>query len=306
VLSHTHHFAGSAWIPWVLLALEAALASPTVGSALVLGAVAAGQVFAGSGDLCLMAGFMAAGRALVFVCAGETAWRRSWRSLLVVAGVAPAFAALLSAAQWLPTVAILRSGLRLQMASAGNMYWSLHPASLLDLFVFRLVSDLPVNAAARAALYESREPLFACIYMGAAALVLVTLGLLQPWNRFKTFAATGLALSLVLALGRNTVVYPALLRVTPLAVFRYPSKYVIAVGFFWRCSSGCRRGLAHRAKSPRRAPGWVILGMAAAATGAALAAAAWVGAGPGSSRACSIRRRQPPSARRPLSRPARS
>src|SRR4029079_5497068 len=117
-----------------------------------------------------------------------------------VAGVAPACAALLSAAQWLPTVAILRSGLRLQMASAGNMYWSLHPASLLDLFVFRLVSDLPVNAAARAALYESREPLFACIYMGAAALVLVTLGLLQPWNRFKTFAATGLALSLVLAL----------------------------------------------------------------------------------------------------------
>ena len=233
VLSHTHHFAGTAWIPWVLLALEAALASPTIGAALLLGAVAAGQLFAGSGDLCLMTGFMAAGRGLMFLCTGGLDWRRRLRPLLVVAGVAPAFAALLSAAQWLPTVAILRSGLRLQMASARNMYWSLHPAALPDLFVFRLVSDLPVSGAARATLYDSREPLFACIYVGAAALVLVAFGLLQAWNPFKTFATAGLGLSLLLALGRNTAVYPALLSVTPLALFRYPSKYMIAAGFLW-------------------------------------------------------------------------
>src|SRR5262249_34890021 len=96
VVSHTHHFAGTAWIPWVLLALEAGLSSPTVGSALVLGGAAAGQVFAGSGDLCLMTGFMAAGRWLVFLRANRADLRRCLRSLLVVAGVAPAFAAVLS------------------------------------------------------------------------------------------------------------------------------------------------------------------------------------------------------------------
>lgn len=281
VVSHTHHFAGTAWIPWVLLALEAALASPTLGAALVLGAVAAGQVFAGSGDLCLMTGSMAAGRGVLFLCTGGTDWRRRSRSLLVVTAVATTFAALLSAAQWLPTATILRSGQRLEMASATNMYWSLHPASLPDLFVFRLVSDFPISTALRAALYESREPLFACIYVGAGALVLVSFGLLQAWSPLKGFATVGLGLSLLLALGRNTAIYPALLGVSPLAFFRYPSKYLIAAGFFWAVLVGLAAEDWLASSGPRTARrGWLVLAVVASVAGLFLATAGWLALNP--------------------------
>jgi hypothetical protein len=281
VVSHTHHFAGTALLPWVLLALETALASGTAAAAMLLGAVAALQVFAGSGDLCLMTAFIAVGRVLGFLAARPVSSGRRWRNAAVVAAVAPAFAAVASAAQWMPTIAILRSGLRLQLDPVGNLYWSLHPASLLDLFVFRLVADLPVNPTLRALLYESREPLFACIYLGAAAMALVSLGLTRPWRRLKAFCAAGVVLSLIAALGRNTLVYPALLKMTPLFLFRYPSKYVIAAGFFWAVLAGlaAEDWLRPWEATSRRRVG-MALGISGAFAAMALAGAVWLGRSP--------------------------
>jgi len=281
VVSHYHHFAGMAWIPWVLLALEVALRSRTVGAALGLGGAAGLQVFAGSGDVCLMTGLICAARIVVFVAHRGTLSAETWRTAAFVTVIASAFAAAVSAAQWLPTLAILKSGLRLQMDPSGNMYWSLHPASLPDLFAFRLVADLPISAAVRAALYESREPLFACLYLGAAAPAFVGIGLLRHWNQFKVFSAAGFVISLLAALGRHTVVYPVLLKTTPLFLFRFPSKYMIAVGFFW----GALAGLAaedwvrpSEASAPRRFRPALAIAGALAAT--ALAGALWLRSGP--------------------------
>ena len=238
VVSHTHHFAGTAWLPWVLLALVGALDSGRPRAGVVLGAVVAGQVFAGSGDLCLMTAFAGLGYGLTFVLAGPGSVAVRVRRVGLMTAVAGPVGGLLSAPQWLSTVAVLSSGQRLQLGPALKMAWSLHPASLVDLFVPRLVSDLPVNAAARGALFEGREPLFGCIYVGAAAAAIVASSLALPWNRFRAFSGIGFVLSILAALGRHTVFYPWMLQVTPLFLFRYPAKYVILAGFFWAALAG--------------------------------------------------------------------
>ena len=68
-----HHFASAAWIPWVLWALARALDRRTVASALLLGAVAAGQLLAGSADLAFMTALAAGGAVTAFVLGGRRA-----------------------------------------------------------------------------------------------------------------------------------------------------------------------------------------------------------------------------------------
>lgn len=267
VVSHTHHLAGTTWLPWVVLALERALRSGTARAHFALGAVAAGQVVAGSGDLCLMSAFVALSYLLVYVAAGAPPVGDRVRRALSLAAISLPAAALLSAPQWVPTLAILRSGQRLHLDHGFNLAWSLHPASLIDLFVPRFVADLPLNELARAAVFDSREPLFACVYVGAGAAALVASAVALPWDRAARFCGIGFILSILAALGKHAVLYPALLDVTPLHLFRYPSKYVILAGFFWAALVGQRLEAWLRTSDPGRRPlrrrWWIGLCLAA-------------------------------------------
>ena len=130
-----HHFAGAAWVPWVLWALHRALCRGTLGAGLVLGAVAGGQLLAGSADVVFMTALAAAGVVFAFVLGGAEGEGSRRGRLWMVARVLPAaagFAVLLSAVQWWPTVAQVVGGLRLSLESRASLYWSLHPASLID------------------------------------------------------------------------------------------------------------------------------------------------------------------------------
>src|SRR3990172_12396565 len=69
-----HHFAGAAWIPWVFLAAERALARRTVGRALAWGAVLGAQLLAGSADMALLTILALAS----YVLALHVEWRRPW------------------------------------------------------------------------------------------------------------------------------------------------------------------------------------------------------------------------------------
>jgi hypothetical protein len=251
LLGHTHHFAGAAWLPWVILALDRTLTLPTLRAGLALGAVAAVQVLAGSGDMCLMTAFIACGWT-GYRLLGPQAGPRG-RALAAAALIGAPLAALLSAVQWLPTLDLLRSGMRLGMSAEGHTYWSLHPASLIELLVPNALSGLPIGEALRGTLYESREPLYACLYLGAPAVVLVSLGLLRS-SRLAAFCSGAFAAALVVALGKYTPLYGWLAQVTPLSILRYPTKYTIAAAFFWSLlvASGAQAWLAGECTPPRR------------------------------------------------------
>ncbi len=165
---------GAAWIPWVLWALEGLLRGPGVRAALTAGARGRRPRSWPARGTCVspprcsasprIAWRLAApstSRAERSACASRGTGRSPrcwpWRSARCSGSPPPSW----SGAARAPSM-------DLRTAS----YWSLHPASLADLAVPRLVSDLPLSTASRAALFEGRGPLLACIYLGVVPLAL--------------------------------------------------------------------------------------------------------------------------------------
>jgi hypothetical protein len=237
-----HHFAGAAWMPWVLLMVARALAVPTVASGLRLGAVAGGQALAGSADMCLLTAIAAAGQGAVFLPRAPEPLTRRFRKAARVALVAAAFAALIAAAQWLPAFHLLARGARAAQSFSVTSTWSVHPASLADLLVPRLVADLPLRAEARAVLFDGRRPFLLSLYTGIAALPLVALAVPAGAHPLRRWAVLGFAFFVLAALGRHTPAYGLLLgAVPPLGLLRYPVKYMVPAALFWALLAG--RGL---------------------------------------------------------------
>src|SRR6185295_14773597 len=118
-----HHFAGAAWMPWVLLALERTVTRGDLSSALALGATAAAELLAGSGDMCLMTGVLGSARTLWRVLSEARGARlRAAAGLARSCLVAGIFGVTLTAVQWLPTAALLREGSRLDMPPRVSMF----------------------------------------------------------------------------------------------------------------------------------------------------------------------------------------
>jgi hypothetical protein len=233
-----HHFAGAAWIAWVLWAFSRAMQRPTLPRALVLGAAAGGQALAGSADLCLLTALTLAPRVLLALWEARA---HPWPILSALArmtAVAGVFGFLVAAAQWIPVVAILDAGSRLSQSHAASAFWSVHPASLLDLVVPRLLADAPLSAGLRQILFEGRGPLLTCLYLGAGAAPLAALGLLGRPHPLRAWAAAGFTLLVLLALGRYTPVYGLLASVPPYSMLRYPMKYMIPAALCWATLTG--------------------------------------------------------------------
>lgn len=243
-LSLFHHYASAAWLPWVLLGLERLLARPGICRALPLGALAGGMLLAGSGDMCLAAALMAGARLGLHVVvvrpSPSPAGRLAGATLAAVV-----LSAALGAAQWLPTLAHAAEGYRGGFDARTRTYWSTHPLSLLDLAVPRLVSGAELDASWRLRLFEGREPMLACLYLGVVPLALAGLALAQH-ARGSAPLAGGLALLLVLGLGRFTPVYDWLSHLPGLAQMRYPQKFLVPASlvFALLAASGAERWLA--------------------------------------------------------------
>jgi hypothetical protein len=221
-----HHYAGAAWMPWVLLALEALLRSPGLARAVGLGLTGASQLLAGSGDLALATAVLGTARVAWHVARSRPPWPRV-RTLAAAGALAAALALALGALQWLPTAERARRGFRAGPQDRRTLtYWSLHPASLIDLAVPHLVADAPVPPPARGALFEGRDPLLACPYLGMGALVLAALALALG-GRLPRLAAAGALFFLVASLGRHTPVYGWLLELPGFPLMRYPQKHLL-------------------------------------------------------------------------------
>jgi hypothetical protein len=185
-----------------------------------------------------MTALAALGRMAQFVAGGSGRPAARLAAALRSGGVALAYALALASAQLAPTLSALGSSSRLLMPSLVKMFWSLHPAMIVDLLVPGLVADLPMNEPLRATLLESRDPLLHCLYLGMAAAMLAALGAASSRDPFRGFALWGFVFFLVCALGRYTPVYPALLRIPVISLFRYPVKHMMAASFFWSVLAG--------------------------------------------------------------------
>jgi hypothetical protein len=274
-----HHYAGAAWLPWLLWALEGLVRRPGLATSLTLGLVGAAQVVAGSGDLCLAGGLLGGARLALHLLRARPA-RARLRALAWAGALAAALALALGAVQWMPTAASARQGHRAALDARTNTYWSLHPASLADLAVPRLVSDLPLSEEARQALFEGREPLLGCLYAGVVPLALAALGLAMR-APLALPAAAGLLFFVVASLGRHTPVYSLLLGLPGFSLMRYPQKFLwpAALCLALLAAAGGHAWAAGWGDAARRRARRVALVLLLAV--ALLLAAAWWVSGPG-------------------------
>jgi hypothetical protein len=228
MVSLWHHFAGAAWMPWVVLAADAVLRSPGVGRALLWGAAFAGQILAGSADMCAMTAAVTAIHALPLLRRRDSP--RAPLRALGSAAVALAFALGLSAALWIPVLETARRSGRWDMAEGMRTVWSVHPANLLQMVLPVLPSDLPLTSPARRTLFDVADPFLGSLYVGLPALALAAAafaGSRRPW----LFGLIALG-ALLLALGRHTRAYAlAVHLVPPLRILRYPSKAMVPAVF---------------------------------------------------------------------------
>jgi Bacterial membrane protein YfhO len=265
------HLAGASWIPWVVLAAGRALESRRVRDAVVWGLVVTAQVLAGSPDMCALGA-----AATAAWCLGRLRGDARHGVLprtLAAAALAAAVAIGLSAAQWLPTAAAARGGLRAALPFEERAFWSVHPLTVPQLLLPVSLLALPQYSAGGAALFEVWEPFLRSLYLGAAFLGLAAAAFVPAdLPRRATIAWIGAA-ALIVGLGRHTPMYAALAAaIPPMRLFRFPAKALVLLALAWALLAGFGFDQWRRAAalSASRWRGLVVaaLGLVAAAAGA--------------------------------------
>lgn len=224
-----NHLAAAAWMPWCLVATDAALEAPTVRRTLLWGAAMAMPVLCGSPDVLAMTAAIVG----LLVLSRIATWPASpailGRVALATAGAAVVTLGL-AAGQLLPSLDLAARSNRWGLSLAERTYWSIHPWGLLQLAVPVFWSDLAFSDAARHALFESREPFLLSLYMGVPLLALALAGLVAGQPRVRWLLGAVAAGATLVALGRHAPFYAAAVQVfTPLRVLRFPAKAMVPV-----------------------------------------------------------------------------
>jgi hypothetical protein len=261
-----HHFAGAAWMPWVLEAAEeTAVSGGRPRHVLRWGLLTGLQILAGSADVAAMTALVAA----VLVARHLVSPGGGTRLRLRVAGGALAAVALglgLSAALWIPTLEVARRSARWSLPASTREFWSLHPLSLLQLGLPAFLVDLPLQREWRLSLFEGREPFLESVYLGLPALALAGAALIDRSRRAVLLSAIAVLAGLV-ALGRHTFFHAAAIALLPpLAILRFPQKAMTLVALALSLLAGLGFDAWARSDFWRSRRGFVLgLGLAAAA-----------------------------------------
>jgi membrane protein YfhO len=230
-----NQLAGVAWMPWAGMCAIAALQTGRRRWAVAWGACQAAQVLCGSVESALMTAAGVAAYAIVMRPwqDGTTPLRRS----LLLAVLAVVTAVGLSAGQWVPSVMVAARSARVHLPAEMRTYWSVHPATLLQMWLPVPLHALHLSAPVRRALFEGREPLLASLYLGLPGLALVGAALVER-RRTTALVAGGLLVSVLVALGRHTPAYGWLTAIPPLTSVRYPVKAMLAASLCWALLAG--------------------------------------------------------------------
>jgi membrane protein YfhO len=279
-----HHFASASWIPWVLLAADRAVATGRGRGAVLWGVAMAAQVLGGSADMSIMTTLLAVALAARHAVPGRqrAAAAPAGRSL-AVAAAAGALALALSAGLWMPTLEAARRSQRWGLPWESRTPWSVHPAALAQVLLPVPLHQLPLSERWSAALFDSREPFLASLYLGAAASALAAAALVGARRSGRGILAGTAVLATLTALGKHSVFYALVTAVmVPLRIIRYPSKAMVFTGFAWAllAAMGYESLRAAGEAGGDRARRVVALSAAAiAALASSAAATAWL-AGP--------------------------
>ena len=210
-----------ALMPWVFSTVDGLIVART-GRRIACAALAFGLMLL-AGEPVTFAATVAAALAYAVTFGGGAA--------LGSAALSLAFGVLLSAVQLVPTAAITPGSIR--SSGALRDMWSLHPARLFETIapnLFGKYTGYPNEITQWLfVVNDMREPLLFSIYLGVPALLVAALGasLVRRSRQAAFWSVLGIV-SVVAAFGTHTILYRLALRVVPgLALFRYPSKYLI-------------------------------------------------------------------------------
>lgn len=212
--------ASLAWLPWILLAVYQLAQAPGRRTVLRLAALLALQWLAGHAQMAWYSLLLAGGWLLLWAWPTQTRWRALGG--FVAAGAA---ALALSAVQLLPTAEyLLQSQRASQVDAALAMTYSLWPWRLLGLLAPGLFgSPATGDFAGYGNFWED------AIYIGVLPLLLAVLMCrrVQP-RRLAWFLLGVVALSVLLALGRHTPLFPWLFaRVPSFDMFQGPARFSV-------------------------------------------------------------------------------
>ncbi|MEO8499968.1 MAG: YfhO family protein [Vicinamibacteria bacterium] len=253
-----HHMAGAAWIPWVWLAVERALARCPGRTDLALGVAMGAQMLAGSAEMCAATLMIATLR--ILLAKDRSLWR-PW----LTSGL---WAVALSAGVWLPAAEMVLNSARSALPEAARTFWSLSPISVFEFFLPIPLSAFPLAAGWQGALFEGREPFLASMFLGAPILPLCLAGLADSSLSRSARAAgfLGMAGAVLTALGKNAVFYSWLVTFVPvLKIFRYPSKAMIPAAVLICVWAGVGVASVRRTRRSRRTAWAGALGLSLSA-----------------------------------------
>jgi hypothetical protein len=248
-----NHFQSAVWLPWVLLFWERTILSRRWLNFVGLTILLACQLLAGSPEIFLLAmGLLVLDAIRLF---NEQQLREPWQAgaILICAGLAVVG---LTMVQLLPTGELIAQSRRDQAIPAVEaLAWSLRPSSLLGLLLPTLEADSSFSFGVRLLLVQG-VPFLLSHYIGV-----ISLFGLAAWFRAarlkERVTSIGLvAISLILAFGSNTPIYPYLYEWVPLfRVMRFPEKYFYLT--YVLLIFVVVRGLANVANNKESRPPWL-------------------------------------------------
>jgi hypothetical protein len=218
-----NHFEAAVWLPGVLLMGERLLLTQSWKNFLVLTLMLVLQFLAGSPE------FYAMSMALLFldglrIKAIEKKF--TYQRVFGLLAAANVLVIGLAMVQILPTAELyLESRGRYPIVYSEAVQWSLHPLRLLNLFFLDKTVDTTVSNGMGLFL-APKIPFFISHYLGAISLMGICLWFFYGKRKEKGVLLTLVIMSLVLAFGRHTPVYPFLYQNIPFfGIIRFPEKF---------------------------------------------------------------------------------
>jgi hypothetical protein len=261
-----HHFAGMAWMPWVLLAVDHTVRRPSIGATVALGVAFGLQVLAGSADVCAMTLALSIVLAAARLAAGRG---RRGRILPALAscGAALALAAALSSPLWWAAAEVVSRSPRRALPVDVRQAYSVPAMGLVRLVAPLDPARVPFDPDVWSRLYDRPGyPLLWSTYLGLPVLGLGCLAFLDRRRRARAVLLACVLLGAVaLAMGPHGALYRPLSELVPgLRTLRYPSKALIIASLASSLLAGLGvRALAGAGRGRAVVAALVLLGSAA-------------------------------------------